>query len=364
MNTKTTPALAFKSDWEQARQAHQAWWAHKGLALSIRAPRDPATIGPLPPLPPPADLRTRWLDPTQRALKSIREQAATFHGGAAFPIFRTDIGPGSLGLFLGGEGELAETTVWYPPVIHDPESHPPLVFDPTCEWFKIHRALLQHAIDANHGRYLVGYPDLIENLDVLAQLRGPEETLADLIDRPAWCEAKIREINPAFFQCYDALYGLLKDAWGGTAFCAFDLWGPGKTAKVQCDFCCMISPEMFRQFVTPCLTEQCEWLDNAMYHLDGTNALQQLPNLLAIEALDAIEWTPQAGLPGGGSPQWYELYRTIKRAGKSVQAIGVQPDEVLPLLDAVGPEGMYIISHAPTEAAARELLKKAGWPAA
>ena len=44
----------------------------------------------------------------------------------------------------------------------------------------------------------------------------------------------------------------------------------------------------------------------------------------------------------GGHPQWYDLYRRIKAGGKSVQAVGVKPEEVVPLLDAVGPEGMYI----------------------
>ena len=39
--------------------------------------------------------------------------------------------------------------------------------------------------------------------------------------------------------------------------------------------------------------EQCRWLDHSLYHLDGTQALHQLPALLAIEELDAIEWTPQ-----------------------------------------------------------------------
>ena len=118
----------------------------------------------------------------------------------------------------------------------------------------------------------------------------------------------------------------------------------------------MISPEMFREFVVPALTEQCAWLDYSLYHLDGTTALHHLDSLLKIEPLDAIEWTPQAGLPGGGSPQWYDIYRRIKAAGKSVQAIRVDPEEVAPLIDAVGGEGLYIETRCPTEAAARQLV--------
>jgi hypothetical protein len=123
----------------------------------------------------------------------------------------------------------------------------------------------------------------------------------------------------------------------------------------------MISEAMFREFVVPALTKQCEWLDYSMHHLDGTQAMHHLDALLEIEALDAIEWTPQAGIPNGGSPQWYDLYRRIKAAGKSVQAIGVKPNEVEPLISAVGAEGLFIMTRAETESEARALLRRVGW---
>ena len=53
---------------------------------------------------------------------------------------------------------------------------------------------------------------------------------------------------------------------------------------------------------------------------------------------------------------WYDLYRRILRAGKSVQAVEVKPEEVVPLLEAVGPEGMFVQVVAPSEAEARALL--------
>ena len=174
-------------------------------------------------------------------------------------------------------------------------------------------------------------------------------------------QAKLAEINQAFFECYDEMYRVLRDPSGGSAWCAFAIWGSGKVAKVQCDFSCMISADMFREFVVPSLREQCAWLDHSLYHLDGTQAMHHLDALLEIPELDAIEWTPQAGLPGGGDPQWYDFYRRIKAGGKSVQAIGVQADEVLPLLDAVGPEGMYISCWAKNETEARDLLRRVGW---
>jgi hypothetical protein len=113
---------------------------------------------------------------------------------------------------------------------------------------------------------------------------------------------------------------------------------------------------MFLRFAVPALTEQCEWLDNAMFHLDGHQCLCHLDHLLAIEPLDAIEWTPDPTVPGGGSPEWYPLYRRILAAGKSVQAVGVELDEVMPLLDAVGGKGMYISVNSGGDRAAFERL--------
>ncbi len=62
-------------------------------------------------------------------------------------------------------------------------------------------------------------------------------------------------------------------------------------------------------------------------------------------------------MPSGGSLTWYPMYRKILEAGKSVQAIQVEPEEVLALLDAVGGKGMYIMTTFADAAQAEELAK-------
>jgi len=355
----------WKDDWDAARQALIGWWTGRGLALSVGAPKDePWEAIPKP--EPAESLDQQWLDPEYRVRWELWRMSRTYFGGTSLPIFGADIGPGSLGLFLGATGHLAHDTVWYDPCITDPDSSRPLQFRRDHCWVKRHAALLHAARQHADGRYLIGSPDLIENIDTLAQLRGPETLLMDLVERPEWVLQSIDEINQAWSAAYDWLLRdhHLMDRWGGTTFSAFSLWGPGYTAKVQCDLSCMISPAMFKRFVMPALDEQCSWLNNAMYHLDGTQALPQLDNLLSINSLNAIEWTPQAGLPGGGSPRWYDVYKRIRAAGKSVQAVGVAYDEVEPLVDAVGAEGLMIMTSAKTEKDARALLRKVGWPSA
>ncbi len=352
------PGGAFwKEDWDLARQRLTQWWRHEGLALCITAPKDEPWAD-LPEPEPAATDEQRWLDPLWRVRSAEYRMSRTFYGGAAFPYLDSEIGPGSLGAFIGSEPGFAPDTVWYRPCIEDPDTHPELRFAPQNRWFQAHLALIDEGLKAADGRYLVGIPDLIENVDTLAQLRGPQTLMEDMLENPEFVERRVAEINRAYFQAFDALFERVRDPWGGNAFAAFCIWGPGKTAKVQCDASAMFSPAMFARFVSPALAKQCAWLDYSMYHLDGTQCFVHLDNLLAIDSLDAIEWTPQAGIENGGSPRWYDLYRRIKAGGKSVQAIGVEYDEVEPLIDAVGPEGLFIMTTAESEAKARRLLER------
>ena len=182
---------------------------------------------------------------------------------------------------------------------------------------------------------------LLENIDTLASLRGSERLLMDMVLRPEWVENKVAEINHAFFEVYQRIYDLISDDDGGACWGAFTLWAPGKLAKVQCDACAMFSPAMFARFVAPAMTAQCEWLDYSIYHLDGSQCIVHLDQLLAIEALDAIEWTPEPGVPHGGDPHWYPMYRRILDAGKSLQIVDIRQGDVIPMLEMLGSKGIY-----------------------
>ncbi len=358
----TNDNLLWKEDWSQAKANLVKWWCRQGMALCLTSERPHPLQGIRKP-PDPPDLDTFWLDPDYRCSSAEFALASQVFQAEAFPYFDTQIGPGSLGLFLGARGSLAPDTVWYDPCIEDPDSYGPICFEPDDNpWWDRHLALIEEGLRRSKGRYLVGVPDLIENMDTLAALRGTDRLLYDLLERPNWVQERLEEINQAFFTVFDRLYRLVKDGDGGNAFSAFRIWGPGKTAKLQCDFSAMISPTMFRKLVAPPLSAQCRWLDYSLYHLDGTTAVQHLDALLEIEHLNAIEWTPQAGKPHGGSPEWYGLYRRIKAGGKGVQAIEVYPDEVVPLLDAIGPEGTFILVAGTVDEAKAEKLLKAVEP--
>ena len=351
--------LKWKQDWAQAKQNLIKWWHGDGLALSFYEAIRSEPIENIPKPAYPSTLEARWIDPVYRCDIAEYEMANRHHPAESIPYFDTQIGPGSLGTFLGVQPGFAENSVWYTPFMDDPDLCGRIFFNPQDNhWWDIHMALIDEGLKRANSRYLVGVPDLIENLDTLAALRGETKVLYDLYDRPGWVQARLAEITASWMHAFDLIYEKVRDEAGGNVFSAFRIWGPGKTAKLQCDFSVMISPEMFREFVVPHLETQCRHLDYTMYHLDGTNALQHLDSLLEIEELKAIEWTPQAGKPQGGSPEWYELYRHIKAAGKAVQAICVELDEVVPLLDAIGPEGTFILIFDPVNETGLEKLLK------
>ena len=338
----------WKANWDQTRKRFVNWWNHDGLLIgmwgaleaerciheNVAAPLRPATI------------EERYCNASFRATENHYRLSRSVFPLDVLPSATTDLGPGSLALFLGSKPGFAEDTVWFHPCFEqelEPEKLPPLKFDSSHPWWRATEEIIRRCVVLSRGKYLVGCPDLVENMDVLSSLRGGQTLCMDLIERPEWVEQKIWEINEVWFAAYQRIYDLIKLDDGSSAFGAFYLWGRGRVAKLQCDASAMFSPKMYQRFVAPALTAQCAWLDHSLYHLDGTQAIKHLDSLLAIESLDAIEWTPQVGIETGGNKRWYDLYKRILSAGKSVQVVNVELNEIQPLLDAVGPKGIYLL---------------------
>jgi len=293
-----------------------------------------------PPPPPLAkDPEQRWFDPHWRSRDIHYQLAHSCLGADIIPVADTNLGPCSLAAILGAGMEPGEETVWIRP---DPSIGDQIHIDPSNRWLKAHMELLKACKGLAEGRYFVGCPDLCEGLDVLVALRGAEPVFMDMGERPQILEMQLRQINKIYLEVFEQIYQIIQ-VDGEMAFCYFSIWSPGRVAKLQCDVSGMISPKDFRRFAIPYLREQCQCLDYTLYHLDGVDALRHLDAILEIEPLKAIQWTPGAGQPQGGDPAWYGLYRRIRKAGKAVMASWVRIDQLMPLLDAVGPDGMAVL---------------------
>ena len=291
----------------------------------------------MPPAPA-KDLSQKWFDPQWRAEYLDWYVAHSSLKADILPVANTQLGPGSLAAILGGVFEGGEDTIWIHP---NPDFTDEIVFNLEHPNWILHKELLKACKAKANGHYFVGMPDLMEGLDVLAALKGTDRVLLDTVMQPEILEQQMQQINDIYFKVFDELYDIIREG-DEMAFCYFSSWAPGKMSKLQSDISTMISQDDYRRFVQPFIREQCQKIDYTLYHLDGVGAMHHLPALLEIEELNAIQWTPGVGEPQGGSPKWYDLYKKILAGGKSVMACWVTLDELKPLLDHIGADGVHL----------------------
>ncbi|MBO1715514.1 corrinoid protein [Bacteroides xylanisolvens] len=330
----------WKSNLEETKQRYINWWNHKGIILNMWEHFQEG-VQPHAEIMPPApakDLSQKWFDPQWRAEYLDWYVAHSSLKADILPVANTQLGPGSLAAILGGVFEGGEDTIWIHP---NPDFTDEIVFNLEHPNWILHKELLKACKAKANGHYFVGMPDLMEGLDVLAALKGTDRVLLDTVMQPEILEQQMQQINDIYFKVFDELYDIIREG-DEMAFCYFSSWAPGKMSKLQSDISTMISQDDYRRFVQPFIREQCQKTDYTLYHLDGVGAMHHLPALLEIEELNAIQWTPGVGEPQGGSPKWYDLYKKILAGGKSVMACWVTLDELKPLLDHIGADGVHL----------------------
>lgn len=355
-----------KPDWDQSKKRFEAWWhgeAVDRVLLQVTAPKDPPFVSFEPETqggpPHPRSMEQKWLDADYRIALFEHNMARTYFGGDAFPYLDTHIGPGTMSLYLGAIPTLMPDTVWYNKCIDDITRAQVPQPDESNRYWQFSLELARKGAERLAGRALVSFPDLIEGLDTISSLVGNDELLIYLVDAPDHVHRFQDALTDTYFHYYDRLYEIIKDDEGGTCFSAFQIWGPGRIAKVQCDFSAMISPKMFEQFVVPYLARQCRGLDYSVFHLDGPCCLQHLKLLLGIKELNAIQWTPGAGKPAAADACYIPLYKQLRAAGKACMIRGGTPEQARRLVAELGPEGLDIAIAVGSQAEAEEVVREA-----
>lgn len=335
------PGEGYKVNMEAAKEKFRNYWAHKNtgrplMCVIARRPEveqysdgtpveggylDQICQGKYYNMPEELkwkDMDDKYQDP-QRIVDRYRYFCQT-HAflGESFPNLNIDFGPGSLASYLGSEIGFKEDTVWFNKCLDSWDGVPKLTFDPENKWFKKHLQLAKDCQALAGDDFYVDMPDLMENIDVLASLRGAQDILFDLLDEPEMIGERIQEVTDIYYEYYDRFYDVIKDEEGGNAYTVFQIWGPGRTVKLQCDFSAMMSPEDFRKYIQPSLRSQSENVDHVLYHLDGPAAIKHMDALMEIEGIDALQWTSGDAGPDGTLPDWDVIYDKAIAAGKSI----------------------------------------------
>ena len=335
------PGEGYKVNMEAAKEKFRNYWAHKNtgrplMCVIARRPEveqysdgtpveggylDQICQGKYYNMPEELkwkDMEDKYQNP-QRIVDRYRYFCQT-HAflGESFPNLNIDFGPGSLASYLGSEIGFKEDTVWFNKCLDGWDGVPKLTFDPENKWFKKHLQLAKDCQALAGDDFYVDMPDLMENIDVLASLRGAQDILFDLLDETEMIGERIQEVTDIYYEYYDRFYDVIKDEEGGNAYTVFQIWGPGRTVKLQCDFSAMMSPEDFRKYIQPSLRSQSENVDHVLYHLDGPAAIKHMDALMEIEGIDALQWTSGDAGPDGTLPDWDVIYDKAIAAGKSI----------------------------------------------
>jgi len=168
-----SPTMAWKPDWETGAAGLPGVVGPPGPgAFHHRGPQ--ATLEALPSCRQGAPIPTsggaiRWLGGPQHP-----EPGGNLLGRGGVPQSRHQYRRArQSGLFLGSIGHPAPHTMWYEPsiTISDRQTGLRSIRPAPTER---HVTMLEAGLKQCRGRYAVGYPDLVENIDTLAQVRDPQ----------------------------------------------------------------------------------------------------------------------------------------------------------------------------------------------
>lgn len=344
--------MDYKDNWIETQEKFKLWWQHKNTGRPLFHLMARREDKPAPPSP------QRFFANPEELYFSAEKRCAWYERYAeshvflaeAFPNVNLDYGATSAALYLGSEPECHWDTLWYRHISDEAwQALHTSDISTSNLWRKRHYDLLTRGKELAAGRYLVTIPDIGCSMDVMSLLRGSQELIYDLVDEPERMQCISQRLTDFYLETYDACYNMVKEPDGSSAFVAFKVWGPGKVAKLECDFCALMNHEMFRAFAMPALQKQVEHMDNAFYHLDGPDAIKHLDDLLTLPKLKAVQWTHGAGNPDGLWEGWQEkIYDKVMASGKSLYLFveDTDPDTVIPalrrLVNRYGTHGLFV----------------------
>ena len=206
------------------------------------------------------------------------------------------------------------------------------------------------------GRFLVGQPCILPANDLLSMHMGTEEFLVSLMQHPAWMKEALNQGARALGEARRRLRGLIDKKhrfWYGIGGW-MPFWAPRPFMSTQSDVSCMLSPEMFDEFVLPELDLCAKEAGEMWYHLDGGDAQQHLPRLLSLPYLRVVQYVPNPSEPPNG-PGQLPLYKKIQKAGKIVH-VNVDKQHIEPLVKSLDPSLLVLQTWCGSIQEGEELL--------
>ncbi|OGV84698.1 MAG: hypothetical protein A2340_15295 [Lentisphaerae bacterium RIFOXYB12_FULL_60_10] len=348
--------MKYKQDWDRVQDRLTALWKGtlKGRpCISVVAPAGRKVEAPVRP----EGLESFWTDPDWNVRRTRHQIETTWWGGESIPSCLLMCGWLQC---LGGEPLYAEQTIWFKHLGMDFKRPPDFRMDTGNPSFRRHEAAyVALATAAGWDDFLVGQPCVLPANDLLSMLMSTEDFLVALCDEPDWMQKAIvqgAQVQAAIRQhLADRIRSLHRFWYGCAGWMPF--WAPEPFMATQSDVSCMLSPDMYEQFVVPELEVYGKVAPWMWYHLDGGDARQHVPRLLSLPYLRVLQYTPAPCEPPNG-PGHLAFYRQVQKAGKIVH-IHLPPENVEPLVRELDPNLLMLHTWCRTVAEGEALLESA-----
>ena len=332
----------YKEKYASALAEYEKFWTRERVSrcfLNAAAPkkRDPFRAY--------TSLEEKWLDENYNYEKHKHGIENSYYAAEGVPNLFTNLGPGCLAACIGGRFTLASNTVWFDrePIVDDWENAPSIALNKSSDmWRHIERLQAKYASDPD---ICFAITDLGGVLDVVASLRGTENLLYDLYDYPDEVKEFTNKVESLWYEAFDLQCEAVKNA-----SLPYNSWMNIPSSlpwyPLQCDFCAMISPAQFEEFVLPHIDRQAKYMPRSIYHLDGPGEIPHLDMLLDIPELTGIQWTSGAGEAPLWDEKWFPLYKRIQEKNKNIVLLGGISEGDMAgaerLIKTLDPTGLFI----------------------
>ena len=349
----------FTEKYKAALAEYEKFWERKNTKrpiLNVSYQR-PGTV----PYRAPETLKEKWLGAEYKYNAFKHNSSIMEYAAEGVPMSFTNYGPGCLTACIGGGFSLQPNTIWFDTeqLITDWETPPEIAFDEQSElWQHLVQEQMLYAADPDVHFSIT---DIGGIMDVVAALRGTQDLLYDLYDYPDEVKEFAQKVKVEWNRAFAKQLEIVRNAGQ-----PYNNWMNIPSSKpwypIQCDFCYMISPNQFSEFVLPDIVDQVNSMERSIYHLDGVGELPHLDMILDIPNLTGIQWVSGAGDEPERDEKWFEIYRKIQDKKKnlvlmySINEHDMEGTERL--IKSIDPAGVYLSFGCSCKEKAEEMIEK------
>lgn len=277
-----------------------------------------------------------------------------YWGGESVPSFYPSFGPHEIALYTGAKliwNKDSLKTNWVIPYVEDWEKTLPLKIEDDNFYWQRKCKIYQRGAEKLRGKMAMSPVDFHSNMDLLAAIRGSDKLCMDVIDTPELIDKAMMSARALFPKIWQ---GITES--GNMYELGFyqSLYSMDGACRIQCDFSCMISPQMFKRWVLPAIEEEATYVKNAVYHWDGVEALVHKDALINSKNIYTLSFLP--GYGKGTHLDYIDLLKEIQRCKKAVH-VGGTVDEIKQLHKELDPTRVAYFTTATSISEAEELLE-------